>query len=195
MKRYLILGLILILTVSCQDKKPNYNPEAIELNNKACELMKNQMNDSALILLDKATLIDKSYYTAYGNKIEIYCQRKDYLKAIIELENQLKAKPDLAESWTLVGIIYDYQGDTIKAKNYYQESISLYDKRISNENNKENLISNKLNRAVSLILFGNENAGKDELKKLKELNPDKLNIDELLKMSRKDYLKQVINDK
>ncbi len=92
-------------------------------------------------------------------------------------------------------MIYDCQGDTIKAKDYYQKSISLYDKRISNENNKENLISNKLNRAVSLILFGNENAGKDELKKLKELNPDKLNIDILLKMSRKDYLKLVVNDK
>ena len=34
---------------------------------------------------------------------------------------------------------------------------------------------------------------KDELKL--HLNPDKLNIDELLKMSRKDYLKQIINDK
>jgi tetratricopeptide (TPR) repeat protein len=195
MKRYLILALILILNVSCRDKKPNYNPEAIELNNKACELMKNQMNDSALILLDKATSIDKTYYTAYGNKIEIYCQRKDYLKAIIEAENELKAKPDLAEAWTFTGLLYDWRGDTIKAKDYYQKSISLYDKRISNEDYKENLISNKLNRAVSLILLGNEKAGKDELKKLKELNPDEFNIDEFLKMSRQDYLRQSFDDK
>lgn len=194
MKRYLLIGFISILTISCQDKKTKYNPESIELNNQACELMKNLDYDSALILLDKATFIDRNYHIAYGNKIVIYCQRKEYKKAMLEAENQLKAKPDLVEGWTFAGMLYDKQEDTIKAKEYYLKSIELYEKRILLTQDKELLISNKLNRAISLVLLGNEKAGKEEMEKLKSENLENLRIDKFLEMNKQEYLKSIFND-
>lgn len=194
MKQLLLLGSICILIFSCQDRKLSFNPEAIDLNNKACELMKNMMNDSALILLDKATTFDKNYYTAYGNKIEIYCQRKDYKKALIEAENQLRAKPDLAEGWTGAGILYNKLGDTIKAKEYYKRSIEIYSNRILNPDKKEHININRINRALSLILLGLEAEGKKELEKLKAENNDNLMIDELLKTNKQEIENQIFKN-
>ncbi len=191
MKKHLLFGLILILGISCQDKKSKYNSEAIELNNNACELMKLGLNDSALILLNKATTLDSTYYTAFINKVEIYYQSKDYKKALIEAENILKVKPDFAEAWTYSGMLYEIFGDSTKAKIYYEKSVDLFEQRIKNSKDKNSIISNRLNKAFSNILLGNENEGRKELFELKEKY--KLNIDYYLTAKRSDLVNDIFN--
>jgi len=91
-------------------------------------------------------------------------------------------------------MLYDFSGDTIKAKSYYEKSIEIYDQRISNPDKKQDLESNRLNRAFSLILIGKEKEGKEEFKNLKSENPDNIIIDEFLKINKQDYIRQIIGN-
>lgn len=191
MNRIVTLCFICIIFFSCKEREVKYNPEAIKLNDLALELMNKSKNDSALILLEKATNIDKNYYLAFGNKVVIYCERKELNKALVEIEKQIKAKPDLAESWSFAGMLYEVNGDSIKAKEYYHKSIKLFDKRLVDTTNKEKLTTNRLNRAVALILLNEDSRGKDELIKLKEENPTNPMFDFVLKMNKQDHLNQI----
>ena len=196
MRQLIITLLILTIFFSCtsQTEKTDYNLKAIELNNKAGEYHQIGEYDSALYYFDKAIELDENYYLPHSNKVNIYLSRKDYKKALNESELALKKKPDLAEGWTITGMLYDFLGDTIKANSYYKQSIEIYDHRISNPDKKQDLESNRLNRAFSLILIGKEKEGKEEFKKLKLENPDNILIDELLKINKQDYIRQIIGN-
>ncbi|MGI6047386.1 MAG: hypothetical protein ACOYEG_05180, partial [Petrimonas sp.] len=80
-------------------------------------------------------------------------------------------------------------------KKYYNKSIEIFDTRINNPEKKKDLTANRLNRAISLILVGQEVEGKNELEKLKTENPDDLKIDEFLKINKQDYIRQLIDNK
>ena len=195
----LIISLLIFITIlqSCkgQSEKSNYNPKAIEFNNKAVQLMQQMEYDSALILFYKAIEIDKNYYLPYSNMAEIYLSKKEFDKALQASDKVVEIKPDLAEGWTFAGMLYDRQGDTLTAKKYYNKSIEIFDTRISNPEKKKDLTANRLNRAISLILVGQEVEGKNELEKLKTENPDDLKIDEFLKINKQDYIRQLIDNK
>ena len=77
---------------------------------------------------------------------------------------------------------------------YYKKSIELFDNRISNPKNANELISNRLNRAFVLILLGEEKKGKEELEKLKIENPDKLYLEDIIKMNKKEYFKNIFEE-
>lgn len=194
----LILSLMIFTSVlkSCkgQDKKPDYNPKAIELNNQAVQLMQRMDYDSALILFYKAIEIDKNYYLPYSNITGIYLSRKQFDRALQTSDKVVEMKPDLAEGWTFAGMLYDRQGDSLTAVKYYKKSIEIFDDRINNPGKKKDLYANRLNRSVSLILLGQESEGKNELRKLKAENPDDLMIDEFLKISKQDYIRQLIDN-
>ncbi|MBN1396687.1 MAG: hypothetical protein JXA06_01520 [Bacteroidetes bacterium] len=194
----LIISLLIFITIlhSCkeQDKKPDYDPEAIEFNNKAVRLMQQMDYDSALILFNKAVEIDKNYYLPYSNMTRIFLSRKQFDKALLASDKVTKIKPDLAEKWARAGILYDIQGDSLTAIKYYKKSIEIFDDRIRNSDKEKDLTANRLNRAVSLILVGQEVEGKDEIRKLKAENPDDLLIDEFLKKSKQDYIRQLIKN-
>lgn len=194
-----ILFLVFITVLqSCkgQEKKPdfNYNPKAIENNNKAVQLMQQMEYDSALILFYKAIEIDKNYYLPYSNITKIYLSRKQFDKALQACDKVVEIKPDLAEGWAFAGMLYDRQGDSLKAKKYYSKSIEIFDNRINNPVKKKDLKANRLNRAVSLILLGQEVEGKVELRKLKTENPDDLIIDDFFKLNKQDIISQLIDN-
>ena len=194
----LIISLLIFISIlqSCngQDKKPDYNPKAIEYNNKAVQLMQRMDYDSALILFDKAIEIDKNYYLPYSNMTGIYLSKKQFDKALQASDKVVEIKPDLAEGWTFAGMLYDRQGDSLTAIKYYKKSIKIYDDRIINPDKKKDLYANRLNRAVSLILLGQESEGKDELRKLKAENPDDIMVDEFIKINKQDYIRQLIDN-
>jgi len=194
----LTISLLILITIlqSCkgQDNNPDYNPKAIEFNNKAVQLMQRMEYDSALILFYKAIDIDKNYYLPYSNMTGIYLSRKQFDKALQASDKVVEIKPDLAEGWTFAGMLYDSQGDSLTAKKYYNKSIEIFDNRINNPEKKKDLTANKLNRAVSLILLGQEVEGNDELRKLRTENPDDLMIDEFIKINKQDYIRQQIDN-
>ena len=71
---YLTETCFITILQSCkgQENKPDYNPKAIEFNNKAVQAMQQMDYDSALILFNKAIEIDKNYYVPYSNMTGIY---------------------------------------------------------------------------------------------------------------------------
>ena len=196
MKQLIITLITLTIFFSCtsQTEKTSYNPKAIELNNKAGKYYQIGEYDSAFYYYDKAIELDENYYLPHSNKVNIYLSNKEFKKALFESEQVNKIKPDLAEGWTFTGILYDFLGDTIKAKSFYKKSIEIFDQRISNPDKKKDLESNRLNRAFSLILVGKEKEGKEELKKLKSENPNNIMIDEFLKLNKQDYIRQIIGN-
>ncbi len=196
MKNFITSLSVLIILFSCtsQTEKTGYNPKAIELNNKAIKYYQIGEYYSALIYYDQAIESDSSYYLPHSNKVAIFLSRKDYNSALKESELVIKKKPDFAEGWTFTGMLYDFLGDTLKAKTYYEKSIEILDQRISNPDNKQDLEATRLNRAFSLILIGKEKEGREEFKKLKSENPDNIMIDELLKINKQDYIRQVIGN-
>jgi len=167
-----IINLIILISIlqSCntQDKKNEYNPKAIELNDEAVKYTQALNDDKALILYDKAIELDETYYTPHSNKMSIYLKRKQFDKAIYESEMMIKKKPDLAEGWVFAGILNDRQGNTEKAKKYYEKSIEIFSKRIVNSNKIDMISANRLNRAFSYILLDQEEKGKAEMILLKK---------------------------
>lgn len=196
MTRLIIFSLIWILFASCsgKEKKEVYNPKAIELNNKAIGLMKRFRNDSALVVFDQAIDMDKTYYLPHSNKAVIFVSKKEYDKALMESEKVIQLKPDLAEGWTYAGMLNEKQGNIETAMKYYKKSIELFDERISNPEKKDRIMANKLSRAFSFILLGQEEKGKEEMRKLKAEKPDELIIDEFLKVNKQDYMNQMFNN-
>jgi tetratricopeptide (TPR) repeat protein len=156
--------------------------------------MNAQEFDSALIYFDKAIEIDTTYYVAYGNKSSLYCSLKDFKNAFIEIQKEIAVKPDLAEGWTFAGMLSDKLGDTLNAMTYYKKSLALFDERIINPSKQEFLDANKRNRALCLILMGQDQEGRNELKRLKEAHPDDKSLDDLIKLSKHDYLNQIFDD-
>jgi len=194
----LLVTTLVFITIlqSCkgQEKEPKYNSKAIELNDKAVQLVMRMEYDSAFILFNQAIKIDKNYYMPYSNMIGIYLSKKQFDKALHASDKVVAIKPDLAEGWTFGGILYDSKGDSLTAKKYYIKSIEIYDNRINNPEKKKSLTANRINRAVSLILLGKELEGKDELRELRADNPDNLMIDEFLKINKHDYIRQLIDN-
>lgn len=196
MTRLLISNMIFILLISClgNDKKEVYNPLAVEFNNKAALQMQRFNNDSALILFDKAIEIDKTYYLPHANKVGIYVGKREYKKALAEMETAIAEKPDYAEGLVFAGMLYNGLGDTVAAKACYKKSIEIFDKRILNPNEKEHLFTNKLNRAVSLILLGQDRDGTEQLKQLKVEDPSNKVLDKFLNRTRQDFINDIFKN-
>lgn len=195
-KTYLRLLVFSLFLISCNstEKENVYNTKAIELNNEAVEFLKTEKLDSALICLDKAIKIDPTYYVAYGNMMNVYCKLKDFKNALLVAEKQIEQKPDLAEGWTFAGMLNEKLGDNLKALKYYNKSIEIFDERIANSDKQENLKANRLNRAVSLVLSGEEQKGREELQKLKETYPEDNSLSNFLNITKQEYLKKIFKD-
>lgn len=191
---HLIFALLALTQCNSQEKKSAYHVAAIELNNKAMGFMRVQNCDSALIYLDRAITVDSNSYVLHSNKCAVYCSLKDYQKALIESQKVINIKTDLAEGWTFSGMLYDKLGDTINALKSYRKSIEIFDERISNPDKQKSLEGNKLNRAFSLILMGQEEMGRSELKKLKIAYPQDNTLDGFLNLTKKDYFDQIFKD-
>src|SRR5690606_26569825 len=123
---------------------------------------------------DKATKIDDRYYVAHNNKVTIYISQGNLDQAINSAKKGVKAKPDLAEAVTMLGMLYDYTGQTDKAKEQYQKAIGLYDNRLKKSDKDKQ--ANRLNRVHTLLLLGNETEGQREVKNLLKENPDDFTI-------------------
>ncbi|MFB6320884.1 tetratricopeptide repeat protein [Saccharicrinis sp. FJH54] len=193
-----IISLFLYITIlqSCdiKNRKSDNYSKAIELTNEGAQLMQRMEYDSALVFFKKAIRKDKNYYISYSYMTGVYISKKQYDKALKVSNKLIKIKPDLAEGWTLAGMLYDWQGDSIAAAKNYKKSIELFNDRINNPDEQKDLFANKLNRAISFILVGQDKKGKDDLEKLKAENPDYLMIDEFIKMSKRDIIKQTIDN-
>jgi tetratricopeptide (TPR) repeat protein len=189
----IILTIATFLTVSCNShSEKKYDKEVIELNNRAIELMISNP-DSALIILDKATEIDETYYVAYSNKVNIYISNGNFDQAIHSAKKEVHAKPDLAEAVTMLGMLYDYTGQIDKAGEQYDKAIDLYNNRLTTSDKHKQ--ANRLNRAHTLLLLGKGAEGQNEIQQLLKENPDDFAIQMLVDFDKDKYLNDLFGQR
>jgi tetratricopeptide (TPR) repeat protein len=196
MKQFIPFILVLLF-LSCSNESKQqpdqvYNPEAIELNNKAVKLSQRFQVDSALMLYDQAIELDETYYLPHSNKVNIYVRRKEYDKALYEAEMAVKKKPDLAEAVFFAGLLNEKQGNLKKAKEYYLKSIEIFDNRIKNPEKKEHINSNKLNRALSKKFVDDETYIHD-LNELEGKGIQSYLLDMMKKSTKQELMEQLLN--
>jgi tetratricopeptide (TPR) repeat protein len=81
--------------------------------------------DSALQLYDRALSLDPDYDLARYNKAWVYNDRKDYSRALSEVQNLIRKTPTYYEAFSLQGDIYYNQGE-------YQRALGSYETAYSN---------------------------------------------------------------
>lgn len=163
----------------------NYDQKAISLNNRATELIHKEP-DSALTLLNKAIDIDETYHVAHMNKVNIYVSKGDFDQAIKSAEQGVNSKPELAESVTMLGMLYDYTGHRNKAQEQYSRALDIYNSRLKNSDQDKK--ENRVNKAHTLLLLDRTSEGKNEVDKLITEYPDDMTIQMLVDFEKDKYL-------
>jgi tetratricopeptide (TPR) repeat protein len=170
---FLLSGL-----VSCGQttSKHTINPYARKLNDSAIR-MTFQMSDScyqeAILLLDQATKVDSNYFSVYRNKLIFQFQLKQYDKAIVTSENLIRIRPTFPDIYVTRGGLYERINDTLSAKNDFQKALSLYDNILDTMgvgNRDYDMLF--MNKAVDLIMLGEQAKGNVLLKQLYDRQTD-----------------------
>lgn len=200
MKNLIIVLTVLFffLLIACNGNlsKSSYNSKAIELNKSAGGFIQHAQYDSALVLLNKSIETDKTYYTAYINKIAVYWHLSDFSSALSVSEKLTTLFPGNIEGWQISGFLSDIICDTAKARQYYTRTLDLLNAQIALQKNDDSMKAIRFNRALTLLLLGNENEAKNEFQLIKELYPkwqlpsDDI-IDHYFAMAKADYIKSI----
>jgi tetratricopeptide (TPR) repeat protein len=149
-------------------KKSIIDPKARKLNDSATTIvMKQQDYAKAISLLDQATEIDRNFLTAYVNKLSFQLQLKQFEKALQTALKLKELKPTAPDYYVTIGMVYSYKGDSALAKDYFTEATKRYD-AVLDTMKKVNKAYDLLlmNKAVNLILVGQQQEGSEILKQL-----------------------------
>lgn len=174
-----ILAFLLTAHFSCGENstKFKFNPEAIELNNKAMTLVpfidNPDSSNKALTFLDQATNIDSNYYLGYSNKLMFYYQLKQFDKVAMTLNKLIQLRPTAHDLYMMSGILYEQMGDSISSINYFQKSLTICNNVLDTMNLRNRdyeMLS--MNKAINLIMLGDEVQGNQLLKQLYDSETD-----------------------
>ncbi|MEA5080609.1 MAG: hypothetical protein VB024_03175 [Dysgonamonadaceae bacterium] len=193
-KSIITLFLLIILINSCTKRvERTYDPQAVELNNKALELINQDQLDSALLVYDQSIKTDKTCYFPHIGKSIIYMRKKDWNKAFEETQQAIKKNSDYAEGYQALGLIADAKGDSIEAKEYYNKAIKKFDERIKSSNDSNALRSNRFNKITTLILLNETQKAEKEIEEFKRANPSDGLIESINTLSRDSILYMIKN--
>jgi len=173
MKRILIL-LIAACLFSCKQKgtaqstiHKKYNPEAVKLSNSALKMAQSsygadrpQALTNAIALFNKALSIDSNYYWACYNKLAFQLELKQYQDALVTDKQLVRISP--------------YKlGDTLSGNECFKKALSLYNNLLDTMSEKNKHYNDiKLNKAVALIMTGQQIKGNPILKQLYNTTTD-----------------------
>ncbi|WP_215225217.1 tetratricopeptide repeat protein [Echinicola shivajiensis] len=191
----LIIFLILIGFIACEsrdEQNVQFLPEAVELNDRAVQLLSLSKEDSALILFDQAIKIDENYFIPHFNKIGVYLGEEDFDKALYESEMVIKKIEDSPESWFLAGLLNEHQGNEEKALIYYKTSVQIFTDRIEDGGIKADINADKLNRALSKKFLGDQSYVED-FNELEKVDNYKGLVEQFKVKSREEILKDFFN--
>jgi len=182
MKRVFIF-LTVVCLFSCKQKAAQtspihstYKPEAVKLNDSAVKVAttvtqtpRPQVLTTAIGLLNQATSIDTSYYTAYWNKRAYQIEARQYTDAFATGKQMLKLSPDNADDYTCQGMISEMALDSVGAVKYFNQAISLYNSILDTMNvNNKDYKPMELGKAMDLIMVNQRTNGNEILKKLQD---------------------------
>ncbi|MBT6439900.1 MAG: hypothetical protein HOK72_09365 [Flavobacteriales bacterium] len=192
--KHLLIILFGIILISCntdrdseKSKTNSHQPleASIALNNKALELgFSEDVTDSALTLLDKATKLDPEYFLAYTNKLQFLFIKKDYKRLLKTNSIIQKLAPNNPMWIAQQGIILELQGNKDQAMPLYNTALIEYKKLLEKEQNKCEL---RIDYAVVMVWAEQRNNAMDLIETAKKQCPQ-LDIWEVFELSTKSEL-------
>jgi tetratricopeptide (TPR) repeat protein len=125
--RLLIILLVLNLLSSAQ--QPSFNKKAVELNNKAIQIIngpgeKFKKVNQANLLLDEAIKLDSRYTVAYSNKLQNLISIQNFKRAINVADSLIKIKPYMGV-YTAMGLLQQKTGNLKTATLNYNKALTL----------------------------------------------------------------------
>jgi tetratricopeptide (TPR) repeat protein len=175
-----ITTLLLIALYSCgqENVKRKVNPQVAILSNKIIPLV-NFLDNSdsckkALLILDSTTRIDNDCFLCHYNKLMFLYSLKQFGNAVETINECIRIKPSAHDLYTTGGILYEKIGDTISSSKYFNKSLSILNPVLDTMKvqnlNYEMLVSNK---AINLIMLGDNKTGNDLLKSIADRQKEK----------------------
>ena len=128
MKKQLLITALFFSFISVSAQQKKYSQEAIDLNDRATEIMLRNLSNKdsiaeVLNLLDKAIALDQSYITAYGNKVNILLSEEEYDKAMKTLDEAIKYNPEQHGFYLLKAKALEEQGQSEEALAFYKKAL------------------------------------------------------------------------
>jgi len=175
-----IITLLLLITLcSCGQKKPysKVDVNVARLSNKIIPLTNYIDNpDSckkALSFLDSATTIDSTCFLCYYNKLMFLSSLKQYDKGILTINRLLRLRPFANNLYLTGGVFYIKSGDTTSANAYFQKSLTICNNVLDTmSNDNRDYIMLTINKAINIIMLGDQIKGNEILKQLHDKQTD-----------------------
>ena len=128
MKKQLLITALFFSFISVSAQQKKYSQEAIDLNDRATEIMLRNLSNKdsiaeVLNLLDKAIALDQSYITAYGNKVNLLLSEEEYDQAIKTLDEAIKYNPEQHGFYLLKAKALEEQGQSEEALAFYKKAL------------------------------------------------------------------------
>lgn len=114
------------------------SPEVIELINTANRMssrndLDSNLVDSALVILDKALKIDPSNHIALLHKYHLLMMIKSYESMHGTIDLLIEQHQDKPAFIFQKGLLYELQGDSVKAENVYKNGIKQFENLIDSQ--------------------------------------------------------------
>ena len=207
----ILFGILALIAVSCgqgqndaqgkieKESKSDYkpDPESIELNNQALEITISHSDDSmkidsAISLLDKATVVDSLYFLGYANKMLFLMIKQDFPR-LLETNKRIRELRPNQPNWVIQrALILELSGEIDKANREYKKGVSGYEQIIASEANLS--WEFELEYAQSLVMANHYDKAQKIINRLKKENPD-LEIWEAFELQTKKELLKRMNEK
>lgn len=197
------LSLLLLITLyACGQNTKNYsvNPKAKQLNDSAVSVAIHSGNYSKSIeLLNEAIKADSNFSIAFANKVNFQLQLKQFDKALETSKSLLKIKPNVPEYIVMTGMIYDQIGDTISSKEYFAQAAKIYNNILDTmTKTNKNYDGYLMNKAVNLILLGQQEKGNEILKQVyhdKKNEADREMVSMFINKSKQEIISSIMQTK
>ena len=128
-----------------------------------------------------------------------FYQLKQYDRAILTVRKLIQLRPEAHDLYLTAGILYERIDDSISSKPYFERSLAICNAvldTMSKTNKDYELIFG--NKAVNLIMLGEEAKANELLQKLYDNAPDqehKLKLSYLMNKSKKEVIARMKEEK
>lgn len=167
----ILIVLLSISFVACGQQNQKYvlNLKAKVLADSAYKFVRFNLSDTvnlkfAIKLLKQATEIDSNYILGFQNMLSYQMILKDYSEALITARRMSNLRPQNADYSSTLGIIYEFNNDTISSKSCFKKAINIYTKVLDTLSDQKTISSVKSRIACNLLFANNYNEGQALLK-------------------------------
>jgi len=152
---FLFIGLYACGQQTATVKRHIADPRAKKLVDSAeILIVEQQQYERAIPLLNQAIQIDSNYDQPYVYKLSYQWKLKQWDSCLKTVYSLIRIRPDNADRYGQIGLLYYYKGDSISSNKFYTEALSRYDKILDTMSSKNNQYKFLLvNKAIYLVFL------------------------------------------